>query len=417
MVSYVIERPQSGIDAAKNSSRLRSRPLRVLMAHNRYLERGGEDGSFAAEVALLREHGCDVDVYERDNREIERRGTLRTGLGAIWSNDTYRDVRAMLKRGNFDAVHVQNFFPLISPAIYYAARAENVPVVQTIRNYRLLCPDANLLRDGRTCEECVGKFFAWPAIVHGCYHKSRAASASVATMLTAHRAAGTWRGMVDRYVALTEFSRAKLIEGGLPADKISVKPNFVLADPGPRHGEGGYFIYVGRLSREKGVATLIDAWERAAVDARLLIVGSGPEEEELRERCKAIGGVEFLGQKPVSDIYELVGNAIALCFPSLCYENFPRTILEAFAVATPVIAHRNGTIPEIISDGVTGELVEMGDAAAMAERLRNAAANPREMASMGKSARRVFEDRYTAEANFRQLMEIYRDASTEFVHD
>lgn len=391
-----------------------AKPLRILMAHNRYLERGGEDSVTEAEIDLLRQNGCKVGLYERDNTEIDKQGLARTSLSSIWSRETYSSVRALLRQDKYDVVHVQNFFPLISPAIYDAAHAEGVPVVQTIHNFRLFCPGGNLLRDGQICEKCVGKAFAWPGVVHGCYRGSRSSTASVATTMAAHSLAGTWQNKVDRFIALSEFSRRKLVEGGLPESKLTVKPNFVLPDPGASQRARSFFLYVGRLSQEKGLNGLLDAWETAHIKVPLLIVGDGPDAEQLKARTQKNSGVEFLGHKPLNEVMELMGQAIALCFPSLCYENLPRTIIESFAVATPVIAYDHGAMSGLIEDGKTGFLANPGDARDFVMKSRSATGDRPSMARMGRSARRTFEDNYTGDANFRQLKDIYEGAIREY---
>ncbi|MEM9980255.1 MAG: glycosyltransferase, partial [Cyanobacteria bacterium P01_D01_bin.2] len=235
--------------------------MRILSIHNAYQIRGGEDVSTAAEQTLLRNHGHTVDVYEENNDSIKDMGAVQLAARTLWSKASYGTVRAKLRAHRYDIVHVQNFFPLISPSVYYAARAENVPVVQTLRNYRLICPNALFFRDGKVCEDCMGKAIPYPGIVHGCYREDRKASAAVASMVTSHRLLRTWPKMVDQYITLTQFARNKMIEGGLPADKIVVKPNFVAPEPKVGSGQGGYALYVGRLSVEKGLDTLLAAWK------------------------------------------------------------------------------------------------------------------------------------------------------------
>jgi glycosyltransferase involved in cell wall biosynthesis len=385
--------------------------MRVLMAHNRYLEGGGEDLSTAAEVDLLRAHGCKVTTYERSNEDVAAIGAWRTGLKAVWNQETYTEIRRLLAEQKFDVVHVQNFFPLISPAIYYAARHAGVPVVQSMRNYRLTCVNGLLLRDGKTCEDCLGKTVPWRGIARRCYRSSASASAAVASMITLHKLARTWGSKVDRYIALTQFARAKLIEAGLPAAKISVKPNFITHDPG--RGEGGqrHVVYVGRLAHEKGVDVLIEAWRRTDLNIPLLIIGTGPLEDELKARCADMPMVKFLGQQTIEQVYRATGQSLALALTSTCYEGMPRTVIEAFATATPVIATDHGSMSEMIEPHITGLLVNPGDAADLSDALSWAASNRPAMRMMGERARQTFETTYTGEANVSQLIGIYREAS------
>ena len=250
--------------------------MRILSVHNRYQIRGGEDESRQSEENLLREMGHQVEVYEEHNDRISTMNPLRVASKTIWSQESHQITKRRLKEQHHDIIHVQNFFPLISPSVYYAAKEQGVPVVQTLRNYRLLCPNALFFRDGQVCEDCLGKFVPLPGVIHGCYRESRVASTAVASMITVHRTLRTWVDMVDIYIALTEFARQKFIEGGLPAEKIVVKPNFVNPDPGVGKGSGGYALFVGRLSVEKGLDTLLAAWEKLSQQMPLKIVGEEP---------------------------------------------------------------------------------------------------------------------------------------------
>jgi glycosyltransferase involved in cell wall biosynthesis len=250
--------------------------MRVLMVHCRYQIRGGEDECFEAEQRLLRAAGVEVEVYEDDNRRIDELGGLRTALDTVWSQRSYAAIRERLRQKPCDLVHVHNFFPLISPAVYHAAQAEGCAVVQTLHNYRLSCPSGIFYRDGQVCEDCLGKPVAWPAVVHGCYRGSRAGSAAIATMLAGHRLLGTFARQVDLYVALNEFMRRKAIAGGLAPERVVIKPNFVDPDPGIGDGEGGFALFVARLNPEKGVPQLLAAWQRLGARIPLKIVGDGP---------------------------------------------------------------------------------------------------------------------------------------------
>ena len=386
--------------------------MRVLSVHNRYQVRGGEDESREAEERLLRETGHRVDVYEEDNHRVAELGKVRVAARTIWSRQTYREVRRMLSEASaagqrVDVVHVQNFFPLISPSVYYAARAEGVPVVQTLRNYRLLCPGAYLFRGGQVCESCVGKTVPTPAIAHGCYRHSKLATAAVAAMVTVHKATRTWTDMVDVYVALTEFARRKFVDGGLPADKLVVKPNFVLPDPGPGAGTGGYAVFVGRLSPEKGVATMLRAWEQLGETIPLKIIGDGPLLKQTREAAAKLKNVECLGRLTAADAYEIVGGARVLVLPSLWYETFGRVAVEAFAKGTPVVASDLGAMAELIDPGRTGLLFKPGDADDLARRVRQLLSDGAALARMRAETRREFESKYTAGHNARQLLDVY----------
>ena len=240
---------------------------------------------------------------------------------------------------------------MISPAAYYAARAENVRVVQTLHNFRILCPNAIFFREGRPCEDCLGRSIPWPGVVHKCYRGSRTASAASAAMLIAHRTLGTWQKAVDVFIALTQFSRKKFIQGRLPAEKIAVKANFVYPDPGIGAGTGEYAVFVGRLSAEKGLDTLLDAWKVLRENVALKIVGDGPLAAIVEEAAANDSRIEWLGRKSAEEVYALIGQAKFLLCPSNCYENFGRVIVEAFVKGTPVVASDLGAMAELVDHG------------------------------------------------------------------
>lgn len=381
--------------------------MRILSVHGRYQIRGGEDESREAEERILREMNHSVEVYEENNERLATLNTVQMALRTVWSMEAYKTVRNRLAEQPHDVVHVQNFFPLISPSVHYAAKAEGVPVVQTLRNYRLLCPNALFFRDGHVCEDCLGKPVPWPGVLHACYRESRPASGTVATMLTAHRIMRTWSKMVDVYIALTEFARQKFIQGGFPAEKIVVKPNFVHPDPGIGKGQGGYALFVGRLSVEKGLDTLLAAWEQLGGKLPLKIVGDGPLSNRVVETASRLPLVEWLGRKSVQEVYALMGEAMVLIFPSEWYETFGRVAVEAFAKGTPTIAANIGAIAELIEHGRTGLHFRPGDAEDLAAKVEWALLHPQELAKMRQEVRSEFEAKYTAQENYRRLMEIY----------
>lgn len=384
--------------------------MRILSVHNYYQIRGGEDECYEAEVKLLRERGHEVEVYEEKNDRITTLGKLQLAARTIWSRQAYQSVQQRLAKCSYDVVHVQNFFPLISPSVYYAARAAGVPVVQTLHNYRLLCPNALFFRDGQICEDCTGKFIPYPGVVHGCYRENSLASAGVAAMLATHRSAGTWTKMVDRYIVISEFARQKFIAGGLPAEKIAVKPNFVHLVSDVGSGQGGYALYVGRLSVEKGLDTLLDAWEHLGAKIPLKIVGDGPLSDRVKDAAMRLPSVEWLGRKPMAEVYELMGNALFLVFPSKWYETFGRVAIEAFAKGTPVVAANIGAIAELVDAERTGLLFRPGDPDDLLDKVKWSLANPEKLVEMRQQARSEFEAKYTAEQNYQTLIDIYAQA-------
>ncbi|NJN02932.1 MAG: glycosyltransferase family 4 protein [Leptolyngbyaceae cyanobacterium SL_1_1] len=382
--------------------------MQILSIHNSYQIRGGEDESWAAEVRLLKEKGHQVEIYEESNDRADQLNSLRLAQRTVWSHDSYDIVSQKLQSRGCDLIHVQNFFPLISPSIYYAAQKQGVPVIQTLRNYRLLCPNALFFRDGKVCEDCLGKAVPYPGVLHSCYRNSRAATAATAAMLVTHRSMGTWHEKVDLYIALTQFARKKFIQGGLPPEKIVVKPNFVYPDPGVGQGQGGFALYVGRLSVEKGLDTLLQAWELLQAKMPLKIVGDGPLADKVQSVTATLPNVEWLGRRPMSEVHTLMGQARFLIFPSKWYETFGRVAAEAFAKGTPVIAADIGAIAELVESGRTGIRFQPGDAADLAEKVRWMLADSQRLAEMRRAARAEFEARYTADNNYRQLMQIYQ---------
>jgi len=375
----------------------------ILSVHNFYQQPGGEDRVFADEAALLEAHGHSVTQYVDDNRRVSGNALL-AARNVVWNSRAFQNIRSLLETRAVDLVHFHNTFPLISPAGYFAAGKCGIPVVQTLHNYRLICPGATLLRNGVVCEECLDRGSLMPAVRHGCYRNSRPATAAAAAMLAIHRAADTWRDRVDTYIALSEFARQKFIAGGLPPERIAVKPNFVSPDPGIGSGAGGYALFVGRLAQEKGVQVLARAWQEIA-DIPLYVAGSGP-----LNTIAYPTNVTLLGNVSRNRIFELMRNATVLIFPSLWYECAPMTIVEAFACGLPVIASNIGSLPEFVSHEHTGLLFEPGNATDLAHKVRWAFEHPREIHAMRTAARLEFERKYTAERNYEMLTGIYRMA-------
>jgi glycosyltransferase involved in cell wall biosynthesis len=388
--------------------------MRIILVHNPYQQPGGEDKVVKHEAALLTDREHHVINYRRTNHEIDsfswwEKRSLPKRL--IWATDTFQALRALIKKENPEVAHFHNTFMMVSPAAYYACQSLHVPVVQTLHNYRLLCPNGLLYRDGGVCEKCLGKTVPWPGVAHACYRHSLMQTAGVAAMLITHRWLATWQNQVDIYVALTEFARKKFIEGGLPAEKIVVKPNFVHPDPGCSVGEKRYALFVGRLSHEKGLKTLLHAWQ-AVKGIPLKIAGDGPMLEEVRTFVQAnkLERVEVLGRCTGEKVLAMMKGARFLVFPSEWYEGFPMTIGEAFACGIPVIASRLGATEEIVEDGRAGLHFTPGDANDLAAKVEWAWMHPNAMVQMGKEARCEYEKKYTAKQNYCRLMTIYKSA-------
>ena len=380
--------------------------MRILLFHTYYQQPGGEDTVFEAEKSLLERMGHEVITFTLHNQNLDSMPRWQQAMVTMWNNVVYRKIRTLIQEQKPQVVHIHNTFPLASPAVLYAAKAEKIPTVMTLHNYRLICVNAILFRQGRVCEDCLGHL-PWRGIIHGCYRKRHLASAVVAGMLTFHRFLDTWN-IINRFITLTEFSRQKFIQAGFPPEKLVVKPNFVHPDPGVGTGQGGYALFVGRLSPEKGLGTLLKAWEKLGGKIPLKIVGDGPLAEKVCRATQQIPGVEWLGRRPREEVYTLMGEAMFLVFPSEWYEGFPMVIVEALAKGLPVVATDLGSHGNIVDHGRTGFLFHAGEPEDLAAKVDWLLARPKELTRMRHEARAEYETKYTAEKNYEMIMEIYQ---------
>jgi glycosyltransferase involved in cell wall biosynthesis len=390
--------------------------VKILIAHNSYQRPGGEDAVCESEMRLLREAGHEVIEYMRHNDEIHEYGLIeKASLSwrTSWSDRTNRELRKILASESPDIAHFHNTFPLISPSAFYACGAANVPVVQTLHNYRLLCPSGNLSREGRICEECISHS-VFRSVVHGCYHNSRLASVAVAGMLTVHGLLNTWAEQVDLFLVCTEFARRKFVDAGFDQEHIRIKPNFIAPDPGPSSRRGATALYVGRLSQEKGPRLLPVAWSKLNEAIPLEIVGEGPLVTPLKIDCAflSLRSVQFTGWLDARATVKRLHAARFLVVPSLCYEGFPMVIAEAYACGVPVIAAGLGGLAEIVRDGSTGLHFAPGNADDLAAKVEWAWRHPQEMEAMGRSARMEFEAKYNASAALVGLERAYESVLT-----
>ena len=380
----------------------------VLAVHNSYKEPGGEDVVFEQETRALEECGHTVHRYREDNSSITFGSRLSAGLLAIWSQRAYRRVARLIRETGCDVAHFHNTFPLISPSAYYAAKAAGVPVVQTLHNYRILCSNALLFRDGKICEQCLQSRISWRGVWHGCYRGSRISSASVAAMLALHRGIRTWEKMIDLYIAPSSFCRSKYVEAGFCGNRIAVKPGFVYPDPGEGNHTGGYFLFAGRLSEEKGLDTLFEAWRRLGPGFPLKIVGDGPLAPMAAAASAEMPWVEWLGYKPAVGVLRLMGEARGLVFPCQAYATFGLVVVEAFARGTPAFVPRTGALAELVEPGRNGLVFDPYSPGDLAATVSTAMADQARLVRMGRTARADFLRSYTAEANVGALVGLYR---------
>jgi glycosyltransferase involved in cell wall biosynthesis len=377
--------------------------MRILVAHNRYQQAGGEDAVFHNETRLLEAHGHEVVRFDISNDAVGDMGRLELARATLWNRATHEAIARLLAEHRPDVAHFHNTFPLLSPSAYDACRSAGVPVVQTLHNYRLLCAAGTLYRAGGPCESCLGRLVKWPGVAHACYRGDRGATAVATAMLAYHHARGTYRTKVDRFIALTEFAKRKFVAAGIEAARIVVKGNSV---PDTGVGPGGDdALFVGRLAPEKGIATMLAAWRDLGDAVRLRIVGDGPLREDVSEFASRTPGIEYLGRRDPAEVAALMRRASFLVFPSEWYETFGLTIAEAFACGTPVVAARLGAAAEIVTEGVTGRLFAPGDADALRRAaLHLADADPR---SMRAAARAAYEADFTPERNVERLVDVY----------
>ncbi|MFZ2639493.1 MAG: glycosyltransferase family 4 protein [Verrucomicrobiia bacterium] len=384
--------------------------MKILQLHNAYRIAGGEDAVVQRERSLLQQRGHQVITVERSNAETDgwpawRRSRLL--LDTFFSIESYRRVREICQRERPDVAHVHNVFFLLSPSVYYALDREGVPMVQTFHNFRFLCPNAIFHSGGGLCERCLAGNYLH-AVAHRCYHDSRTQSLALAASLAWHRYGGHWWDRIDAFIALSQFSRQKLIEGGLPEDRMFLKPHFLDSASAPPFVNGDYVVVMGRLHPEKDVQTAVEAFQHLP-DLQLLVLGDGPLMEPLKALAQRLGlrNVEFRGFVGGTERFEILRHAKLLVLPSRVYENFSVSVLEAYAMGKPVVASRIGAIAEMVEEGVTGLLFEPGQSADLARKIRQLVEQPEHVIELGRAARAHFERHFTADTNYRQLMDIY----------
>lgn len=390
--------------------------MRILLVHNSYGSGApsGENAAFEAEKTLLEQQGNTVSVFSRHSDDIRKQGLIglvKASLSVPWNPFTAAAIKKEVSRFKPDVVHAHNTFPMISPSIFHAIGDSSAKVL-TLHNYRLLCPAAVPVRNGQVCTQCIERRSVLPALKYGCYRASRLATAPLAVNVALHRAARTWQEKIDAFIALSEFQMELMIKGGIPKAKIYVKPNFYDGDPSvlsisERHPHA---VFVGRLSNEKGVRTLIEAWRLWGEGAPLLrIVGDGPLRCEL-ERL-AIGlHIEFLGQVSTESAQEQIAQARVLILPSECFEGFPMVIREAFAFGTPVVVSNLGPLPSIVTHRVNGMVFDAFLPNSLLSEVQSVFHDMSTLESISVSARKSFEDLYTEKKNYQIVMNIYEQA-------
>ena len=380
--------------------------MNILLVHNQYKHLGGEDSIFATEAKLLESYGHQVYRYQVNNDRLEEMNPWTLTKATLWNSEIHQEIRTIIKKFKPQIAHFHNTFPLISPAAYYAAQAEGVPVVQTIHNFRLLCANALFFRGGKVCEECLIQKNPLPGIIHSCYRNSRTASTAATLTVKLHSLIGTWSKAIDTFIVYSHFAHKKLVQGGLPAEKIAFKTNFLYPVPEVGNGSGNYALFVGRLAPEKGTNVMLEAWQQLGNKIPLKIVGDGPLATEVAQATKNLPGVEWLGRKPPAEVYELMKQASFLVIPSEWYETFGRVGIEALATGTPLLVSEIGALSELVTPE-NGLLFNPGDSDDLAVKAKSLVAHPRRLTQMRYGARQSFEAKYLATDNYHRLMEIY----------
>lgn len=383
---------------------------RVLMVHNFYQIGGGEHTVFENEKSLLKENGHEVYTYTRSNDELKesRLKLLLMPFTTIWSAKTYREVRHLIREKQIEIVHCHNTFPLVSPSVYYAARSLNVPVVQTIHNFRFLCPNGLFYCDEKICERCRESGSFLPALKKGCYRNSKIQTAVVAAMLQIHRWLGTYRKI--NYIFLTEFNRGKfesLLD--IRGSNVFLKPNFMEWTDSQREKQEiqTKFLYAGRLDRYKGIDFLLKAWAKLPENYELHIYGDGECRDLCVEAEQRSNNIHFLGFRPQKEIFEDLSDAAALLLPSLLYEGFPMTLAESFGQGKPAVAVNIGNHGDVIRFSGGGVLYESGNEASFCGAIEEIVRNN---AQYSNNARNYYQKYLTKEKNYEMLSDIYDNA-------
>ena len=394
----------------------------ILLVHCFYQQAGGEDEVFRREKKLLEDKGHQVQAYTLSNEVLSEMSSVQAAKNTIWNANVQTELAKLLEKVKPEIVHFHNTFPLMSPAVYYAAKKSGAAVIKTLHNYRLLCANALFFRDHHPCEDCLGKKVQWPGIVHRCYRGSVAGSAVVVGMSSIHSALGTWSQQIDRFIVLSEFAKNKFTEGGIRPEKLVIKPNFAFDTeqlapklPNTLGDESPYALFVGRLSEEKGILTLLKAWKEGSKAAgmtgpslKLKIVGDGPLKSEVEKAALNSNLISYLGSQPKERVYFLMNEADFLVIPSVCYEGLPMVVPEAFSLGLPILASQHGGLSALIEDGKTGWFFKPGDSSSLAKKA--GALTSQSAQNLRANCRAEYERLYSSEKNYEKLNQIYVDA-------
>ena len=391
--------------------------MKILLIHNKYQQPGGEDAVFKSESDLLSRHGHTVEHMIYDNSIIKTLADkCLSGIRTIYNPVSARAIQKRIEQFSPNLIHVHNFVPLVSPSVLFVANKNNIPVVITLHNYRLICPSATLFHNNRVYEKSIHSIFPWDAVIKGVYRNSIIQTAAVALMTAWHNIIGTWRNKVDLYITLTQFAKEKFRNSTLaiPEEKLIVKPNFVVNMGKGAAARENFFLFVGRLTDEKGIQTLLDATKLH--DFKLVIIGDGPLRHLVEDFARTNTNLHYLGFQNKDTVIHHLKTCKALIFPSIWYEGFPMTILEAFSTGTLVLASKLGGMAEIIEHRVNGMHFEGGNAQDLVTKIIEITNQPEWVKCMSGNARLTYLEQYTPEKNYTMLVAIYDLAIANKLH-
>ena len=386
--------------------------MKILFIHNRYKQFGGEDVAVELETSILSENGHEVRTVFFDNSPIDGFGSkIKNAFNSIHNFSSARKVAGIIREFGPQIIHIHNLFFIASPAVLYAAKKNKIPVVMTLHNYRLICANALLLRNNQVCELCIHKKLPLAGIRYKCYRNSASESALVTTITGVHKLIGTWKNKVAAFITLNEFSRSKLLYSSLniAPEKMITKPNFV-PDPGEgKEQREDFFLFAGRIVKEKGVHILTEAFADMP-QQKIIIIGDGPEKRTLEQKFKNHANISFTGQLDKLQVKEYMKRCKAFICPSIWYEGAPLTIIEAFATGTPVIASRLGAMAESITDGFNGLHFTAGDANDLRNKIGILLRETVDNKMFYKNARQTYLEKYHPEMHYDAILKIYKNA-------
>lgn len=388
--------------------------LRILLIHNKYKFHGGEETVVAIEKELLENGGNTVRILYFDNKEIDEGNTLTLALGLIYNRKSARIVKETIAAFAPDVIHVHNLFYLASPSILYQASRSNVPVVVTLHNYRLVCSSGMLMRDAKPCELCLTKIFPLHGIKYKCHQNSALKTAHLTFAIGLHKVLRTWSEKVSCFITLTDFAKKKYLESslGIVEEKIFVKPNSVTnVIPRSLERRGNYFLFVGRLSKEKGIHILLDAF--VGKDIQVEIIGDGPYRELVQDYEAHSSNIKYHGYQSSTFIASRLKNCLAVIVPSICYEGLPTAILEAFSSGTPVIISDIDNLSKIVEHNFNGMHFKTNDAIDLYRIVEEFYENQGNYDFLYNNAFNTYLEKYTPEINYRNLIDIYQKVISE----